>query len=432
MQAYTNLGALVYMKSPTGISLGWLVRVLSTLIALVLASHVQAESFLWEAVTNSDLGKAKTLITFGAGVNQKNSYGNPILHHAVSVGNAEMVELLLSKGADVNLKGQFDRVALHYANKKGIAKILLAHGAIPDAPTNYGETPLHWASHGINSMDTQVDLVEFTETLIKYGADVNKKTGEGRSYKTPLSYAAEANNLAVAKVLISNGADVEGGGSSPLSHAGSNGDFVEMAQLLVEKGAKVNAPSDMGWSPLMSAAGRCNIKVTNYLLAQGANPNFVDKRGVTALYSAASSNYCVSVAEVLLKHSANVNARYLSGLTALHQAAGQGAIKIIEVLLAHGATVDAKTDDGTTPLGSSIPWGIERGGRGIAEILLKNGADPMAKESGKKLTPFHKAILSNDIELVKLLISYGAKPDDHAFRIARGDEMTALLKSVQP
>ena len=182
----------------------------------------------------------------------------------------------------------------------------------------------------------------------------------------------------------------------------------------------------------MSAAGRCNIKVTNYLLAQGANPNFVDKRGVTALYLAASSNYCVSVAEVLLKHSANVDARYLSGLTALHQAAGQGAIKIIEVLLAHGATVDAKTDDGITPLGSSIPWGIERGGRGIAEILLKNGADPMAKGSGNKLTPFHKAILSNDIELVKLLILYGAKPDDHAFRIASGDEMTTLLKSSPP
>ena len=126
--------------------LGRLIYILTALMMLALIAPAQAESSLWDAVTNNDLGKAKTLIAFGAGVNQKNSYGNPILHHAVSVGNAEMVELLISKGADVNLKGQFDRVALHYANKKGMAKILLAHGAIVHAATNYGETPLHWAA----------------------------------------------------------------------------------------------------------------------------------------------------------------------------------------------------------------------------------------------------------------------------------------------
>lgn len=419
------------MKNPTETSISWLKYALIALMTLALIAPAQAESFLWDAVTNNDLGKTKTLIAFGAGVNQKNSYGNPILHHAVSVGNAEMVELLLSKGAEINLKGQFDRVALHYANKKGMAKILLAHGAIADAPTNYGETPLHWAAQGINSMGAQVDLVEFAETLIKNGADVDKKTGEGRSHRTPLSYAAEANNLAVAKVLISHGADVEGGGSLPLSAAGINGDYVGMAQLLVENGANVNATFPTGETPLMTAAGRGNIKVTNYLLAQGANPNAAGKSGLTALYSAASSDYGASAAETLLKHGANADAKYLSGLTPLHQAASEGAIKVIEVLLAHGATVDAKTENGTTPLCLAIRLGgVQKGGRGVAEILLKNGADPNAKNPGYRQSPFHEAILRHDIELVKLLITYGAKADDQAFRIARSDEMTALLKSI--
>lgn len=419
------------MKNPTGTSLGRLIYILTALMTLALIAPAQAESFLWDAVTNNDLGKAKTHIAFGAGVNQKNSYGNPILHHAVSVGNAEMVELLISKGADVNLKGQFDRVALHYANKKGMAKILLTHGAIVDAPTNYGETPLHWAAQGVNGFGKQVDLIEFSETLIANGADVNKKTGEGRSYRTPLSYAAEANNLPVARVLLAHGADVEGGGSSPLSYAGSNGDFVEMAQFLVENGAKVNQPSPSGWYPLMTAAGRGNIKVVNYLLAQGANPNATAKYGLTALYSAAGSDYGASAVETLLEHGADINAKYLSGLTALHQAASQGAIKVIEVLLAHGAKVDAKTDEGITPLYMAIHLGaIQKSGRGVAEILLKNGANPIAKNSRDRLAPFHEAILRGDIELVKLLIAYGAKADDHAFTIARGNEMTALLKSI--
>lgn len=412
--------------------IGRLIYALTVLIALTLPATALAGSFLWDAITYNDIGKAKTLISFGANVNQKDSYGNPIIHHAVSEGNPEIVELLISKGADVNAKGQFDRVALHYANKKGMAKILLAHGALVDAPTNYGETPLHWAAKGVNSFGKQVDLVEFAETLIANGADVNKKTGEGRSYRTPLSYAAEANNLPIARVLLAHGADVEGGGSSPLSYAGANGDFVEMAQLLVENGAKVNTPSPTGWYPLMTAAGRGNIKVVNYLLSQGADPNATDKKtGLTALYCAAGSDYGASAAETLLNHGAEVNATYLSGLTALHQAASQGAIKVIEVLLAHKANVDAKTESGYTPLYMAIQLGgVNKGGRGVAEILLKNGADPIAKISRGRLTPFHEAILRGDTELVKLLIAYGAKADDHAFTIARGADMTELLKSI--
>src|SRR5258706_14554497 len=119
--------------------------VLTGVVASALIPSAQAESSLWDAISSNDTGKAKTLIALGADVNQKNPYGNPIIHHAVSGGNAELVELLISKGADINAKGQFDRVALHYANKKGMAEILLAHGATVDASTNYGETPLHWA-----------------------------------------------------------------------------------------------------------------------------------------------------------------------------------------------------------------------------------------------------------------------------------------------
>lgn len=372
-------------------------------MTLALIAPAQAESFLWDAVTNNDLGKAKTLIAFGAGVNQKNSYGNPILHHAVSVGNAEMVELLISKGADVNLKGQFDRVPLHYANKKGMAKILLAHGAVVDAPTNYGETPLHWAAHGVNGFGKQVDLIEFAETLIANGADVNKKTGEGRSYRTPLSYAAEANNLPVARVLLAHGADVEGGGSSPLSYAGSNGDFVEMAQFLVENGAKVNQPS-----PLMTAAGRGNIKVVNYLLAQGADQNAADRAGFTALYSAAGSDYGLSTAAALLSHGAKPNAKNMHGGTALHQAASQGAIKVIELLLANKADVNAGDNEGYTPLHGAVSYGKNDTRKTVVEILLKSGANVNAKTTRDGETPFHKAIDRGDVEIVKLLLNYGA------------------------
>lgn len=384
------------------------VSALAVLVAMGFTLHAIAGNILWDAISRNDMGNAKILITIGADVNQKNSLGNPLLHHAVSSGNPELVELLVSKGADVNAKGQFDRVALHYANKKGVAAILLAHGAIVDAPTNYGETPLHWAAQGVNGLGKQVDLVGFANVLISHGADVNRKTGEGRSYKTPLNYAAESNNIPVAKLLIARGADVEGRGSSPLSSAGANGDYVEIAQLLVEHGAKTNAPSPTGWYPLQTAAGRGNIKVTNYLLAQGADPNAADQAGFTALYSAAGSDYGLSTAEALLRHGANPNAKNMHGGTALHQAASQGAVKVMQLLLANLADVNAATNDGYTPLHGAVSYGKNETRRSAVEVLLKSGANGNAKTSRDGETPFHKAISRGDVEIVKLLLDYGA------------------------
>lgn len=409
----------------------FVVLVISVANCFTLSAH--AESFLWDAVSSNNIEKAKTLIAFGADVNQKNRLGNPLIHHAVSAGNTEIVELLISKGADVNAKGQFDRVALHYANKKGMAKILLAHGATVDAPTNYGETPLHWAAEGVNGFGKQVDLVEFAEVLIAHGADVNRKTGEGRSFKTPLNYAAESNNLPVAKLLIARGADVEGKGSSPLSSAGVNGDFVEMAQLLVENGAEVNRPSPTGWYPLETAAGRGNIKVTEYLLAQGANPNAADQAGYTALYSAAGSDYGAAAAKALLKYGADPNAKSLNGRTALHQAASQGAIEVMKVLIAHKADVNIRDNEGYSPMYGAINLGgYLKGGRSAIELLLKNGANVNSKNNQGYGMPLHAAISRNDNELVKLLLSYGAEIDFIARNLAdKSKEMSGLLQTYE-
>lgn len=401
---------------------------LVVLIAMGFTLHAIAGNILWDAISRNEIGKAKILITIGADVNQKNNLGNPLLHHAVSSGNPELVELLISKGADVNAKGQFDRVALHYANKKGMAKILLAHGATVDAPTNYGETPLHWAAEGVNGLDKQVDLVEFVDVLIAHGADVNRKTGEGRSYATPLNYAVASNNIPVAKLLIAHGADVEGGGSSPLSGAAT----VEMAQLLIDSGAGVNTRSTAGWYPLHSAAHRGNIQVTNYLLARGANPNAVSGNGFTALYMAAESDYGAAVAEALLNYGADPNVRNASGQTALHQAASQGATKVIEILLAHKADINAADNSGYVPLLGAISYGMKNGRKPV-EVLVNNGANVNA-ESARGETPLGNAIERDDIEILKLLIAHGANVKANKYGVSPlylardSKEITELLK----
>jgi ankyrin repeat protein len=56
-----------------------------------------------------------------------------------------------------------------------------------------------------------------------------------------------------------------------------------------------------------------------------------------------------SIVDLLLARGANVNVREGGGMTALHEAAGQGNVEYVRLLLAKGANPAAKTDDGKLP-----------------------------------------------------------------------------------
>ncbi|KAH7129683.1 putative kinesin, partial [Dactylonectria estremocensis] len=81
------------------------------------------------------------------------------------------------------------------------------------------------------------DCVTAAEVLLAAGADVNVKDQKGR---TPLSWAAEQGNEAIARLLVEAGADKEAkdghGGRGPLHYAAEQG-HEAIARLLVEAGA---------------------------------------------------------------------------------------------------------------------------------------------------------------------------------------------------
>jgi ankyrin repeat protein len=95
-------------------------------------------------------------------------------------------------------------------------------------------------------------------------------------------------------------------------------------------------------------------------------------------------------------------------MTALHQAASQGAIKMMELLLANRADVNAASNSGYMPLHGAVSYGNMDTKKLKVEILLKSGANVNAKTSSDGETPLHKAISRGDIEIVKLLLNYGA------------------------
>ena len=76
-----------------------------------------------------------------------------------------------------------------------------------------------------------------------------------------------------------NGTDKRGNKSPPLNHASRNG-HTEIAELLIAKGADVNAVDDKGknkFTPLICASINGQLEVAKLLIAKGADVNARDE-----------------------------------------------------------------------------------------------------------------------------------------------------------
>lgn len=171
----------------------------------------------------------------------------------------------------------------------------------------------------------------------------------------------------------------------PLHTALRNGDVVEATRLIENGLAKVNERGRTGRTPLHYAATGGHKDVAALLIEKGAEINARDTWGLTPLDSACFPGEVVAnlgikkganvhgsrdVAELLIENGADVNAKNNCLETPLHQAAHWGQIELVRLLLSKGADLNAKTRGGATPLSRA-----EGSGHGeISALLIAKGA----------------------------------------------------------
>lgn len=110
------------------------------------------------------------------------------------------------------------------------------------------------------------------------------------------------------------------------------------------------------------------------------------------------------MAELLLRHGADVNAQAEDGVSALMLAAHAGAPDLVKLLLTAGADVNLRNQHGD----SALIWVATEGGhRAIAELLLSHGAD-LRRDGGVALS---RAVMMGRKEMARLLLSHGADPN---------------------
>jgi ankyrin repeat protein len=119
--------------------------------------------------------------------------------------------------------------------------------------------------------------------LLSSGNSVNEI--EADSQRTGLHTAAINGNLQIVAILIKAGARIDPRdnlGNTPLEYAADHG-HLELANLLMDVGAQVDAENKNGMTALMIAAKDGNAEMVRALLARGANPNKSDYTGRDSL-----------------------------------------------------------------------------------------------------------------------------------------------------
>ena len=189
-------------------------------------------------------------------------------------------------------------------------------------------------------------------------------------YELPLSGAIIADDVEEVRNLIISGAKVNDkekeDKSTPLFIAVENGN-VEIIEILLNFGAKVNARDASKQTPLMRIDDDATPELVDLLIRYGAKVDLVDREGNTALILAAGRAK-PEVIKALIDAGAPVRAKNKEGQTALMEAASNDDLETVKLLLESGAEVNAKNKEGETA------WDLTTDDE-VEELLVTYGAE---------------------------------------------------------
>ena len=245
-------------------------------IAVVVLVGCGPSVDIHQAAYDGNIEAVKQHLAAGTYVNTKDSSGRTPLHRAVSSGCREVAVLLITEGADVNAKDNYTRTPLYAAaclGRKEVAALLIAEGANVNAKRRSGGTPTPLdAAESVGQSDSlqlKAALKETADLLRKHGG----KTSDWLKAAESIHIATKAGHIEAVKKHLAEGVDVNGRGGvfegdTPLIHAVMNS-RKEIAELLISKGADVNAKDKIFGTPLDYAMSTRDSEIADLLRKHG-------------------------------------------------------------------------------------------------------------------------------------------------------------------
>lgn len=313
----------------------------------IVPLKTSTDAALFQAIEKRDIQAVKDLLDQGVNVNARDDEGRTPLMYVAEVppkgsgterwesesetkAKLELVRLLLARGADINARDKTDFTALMYAvwargllgdnwDNFALVTILLEHGADVKPRDKYRTSALALAKSprviqaltkkgaslradggSILVRAAQRQRRDYLQWLLDRGVSVNARNWRGQ---TTLMPAASLGDSETVSFLLARGANVnvrDKDGRTPLIHAASGrtplvqkdtrrsgvlskAGFIAVMNMLLEKGARINAKDSRGWTALVCAAQNGDTDLVKLLLDKGADVNVRSKAGKTII-----------------------------------------------------------------------------------------------------------------------------------------------------
>ncbi|MEZ5828176.1 MAG: quinoprotein dehydrogenase-associated putative ABC transporter substrate-binding protein [Hyphomicrobiales bacterium] len=223
-----------------------------------LAEGADPQQELSNALIANDPERIKYLLSKGADVNKPDLQGWTPLTSAARQRHDQTIALLIELGADPNKADENGLTPLAAALMRDHVpsiKTLVEHGAKLDVPGQQGYRPL--------ALALAEKKFEAAKALMDTGADVSVASGEEKL--TPLMIIAAQTGPAEGSIFLP-------GSTRP----------TDIAKVLVEHGADINAQAANGMTALMIAATNNSAPMIGLLMDAGADPAIKNAQGKTA------------------------------------------------------------------------------------------------------------------------------------------------------
>lgn len=403
------------------------------------------------------------LLNYEADLNEKDMYGDTVLHTAamLHVSTNVMRMLVLHNKEIVNTRNKEGVTPLEIAiQQKDVTtvKLFTLYDANIHTQDTHGNSPLSLAldsddnifeatvtKTNINTQDSEGNtplhiaiLKNAPLTKIQYILslmdDVNIRNRDGNSAlylcvmknwkevgelliaKDADIFSANINNDSPLRYALKNGGEtqnwlitsktvhsVDGSGNTVLHYA-AEWQFKDAITSLSIKGADINAKNANGETPLFSAAKTNNPQIIQTVLDCGGQIKEREHLGNTPLHIAVRWDAEKS-AEKLITLGININAQNSSGKSPLAEACAAGKYKVSRYLLQNGANANSCDTNGVSVLVDTIKTqNVE-----MVKLLLKYGANPNLQEINGQ-NAFHAAAYTGNREIISLIKNSGANP----------------------
>ena len=218
--------------------------------------------------------------------------------------------------------------------------------------------------------------------------------------ESPLKLLIRDGNYEGAQLLLTAGADPDPANFTPLHQATASGDLPNILSSLTPQ--TLEEQNCFERSPWLTAIHADQPSAAQLLQSQGANTKVSGQTGVTPLHLAAEANACNSI-PYLLQQKHNLETRADFGNAPLHNAVENDSLEAAKLLLDAGADVHALTESVDAPISfaDSLP---------ILRLLEKHGANLNHLNTAGH-GPLHNLAECDDLEAVTWLLGKGTNPN---------------------